>query len=70
MRTKPGNIRGEEIMFRGYLQSGFSQRFGPLAGLLVAALLFMLRHTPAEWTHSALKEAQQCRNKCSGLLHS
>jgi membrane protease YdiL (CAAX protease family) len=39
---------GEEIMFRGYLQSGFSQRFGPLAGLLVSALLFMLRHTPAD----------------------
>ena len=39
---------GEEIMFRGYLQTGFSQRFGPLAGLLVTALLFALRHTPAD----------------------
>jgi membrane protease YdiL (CAAX protease family) len=39
---------GEEIMFRGYLQTGFSQRFGPFAGLLVAALLFALRHTPAD----------------------
>jgi membrane protease YdiL (CAAX protease family) len=35
-------------MFRGYLQTGFSQRFGPFAGLLVAALLFALRHTPAD----------------------
>ncbi len=39
---------GEEIMFRGYLQTGFSQRYGPLVGLLVAALLFALRHTPAD----------------------
>ncbi len=38
----------EEIMFRGYLQTGFSQRFGPVVGLLVAALLFALRHTPAD----------------------
>lgn len=39
---------GEEIMFRGYLQTGFSQRSGPLGGLLIAALLFALRHTPAD----------------------
>jgi membrane protease YdiL (CAAX protease family) len=39
---------GEEIMFRSYLQTGFGQRFGPLAGLLIAALLFALRHTPAD----------------------
>ena len=38
----------EEIMFRGYLQTGFGQRYGPLTGLLVAALLFALRHTPAD----------------------
>ena len=39
---------GEEIMFRGYLQTGFSQRFGPVAGLLITALLFALRHTPTD----------------------
>lgn len=39
---------GEEIMFRGYRQTGFSQRWGPLVGLLVVALLFTLRHTPAD----------------------
>ena len=39
---------GEEIMFRGYVQTGLSERYGALAGLLGGALLFALRHTPAD----------------------
>lgn len=39
---------GEEVMFRGYLQTALSERYGTLVGLLGAALLFSLRHTPAD----------------------
>jgi membrane protease YdiL (CAAX protease family) len=42
------SILGEEVMFRGYLQTGPSKRYGALVGLLGAALLFSLRHTPAD----------------------
>ena len=39
---------GEEIMFRGYIQTGQERRHGVAVGWLVAALLFSLRHTPAD----------------------
>ncbi len=39
---------GEEVMFRGYIQTELTQRYGSVVGLLGAALLFSLRHTPAD----------------------
>jgi len=39
---------GEEVMFRGYIQTGIGRRYGPKEGLLVGALLFSLRHHPAD----------------------
>jgi membrane protease YdiL (CAAX protease family) len=39
---------GEEIMFRGFVQGQVGQRYGALAGLLAGALLFALRHLPAD----------------------
>jgi membrane protease YdiL (CAAX protease family) len=39
---------GEEIMFRGYIQTGLERRYGVAIGWLVAALLFSLRHMPAD----------------------
>lgn len=39
---------GEEIMFRGYLQTSLSEIYGALSGLMGAALLFALRHLPAD----------------------
>jgi membrane protease YdiL (CAAX protease family) len=39
---------GEEIMFRGYLQTSLARAYGSLAGLAGAALLFALRHLPAD----------------------
>jgi len=39
---------GEETMFRGLLQGQLSRRFGVVPGILGAALLFGLRHLPAD----------------------
>jgi membrane protease YdiL (CAAX protease family) len=39
---------GEEIMFRGYLQTALARAYGAAAGLAGAALLFALRHLPAD----------------------
>jgi membrane protease YdiL (CAAX protease family) len=39
---------GEETMFRGLLQGQLSRRFGAVPGILGAALLFGLRHLPAD----------------------
>jgi len=39
---------GEEVMFRGYVQTGIGRRYGKKEGLLVGALLFSLRHHPAD----------------------
>jgi len=36
-------------MFRGYIQTALAQRYGPVAGLLGAALSFAPRHTPADF---------------------
>ena len=35
---------GEEIFYRGYLQGTLRQRFGPLAAIAAASLLFAIRH--------------------------
>ncbi len=39
---------GEENMFRGLIQTDLSSDYGALAGILGAALLFGLRHLPAD----------------------
>ena len=39
---------GEEVMFRGYIQTGIGRRYGQKEGLLVGALLFSIRHHPAD----------------------
>jgi len=39
---------GEEVMFRGYVQTGIGRQYGQKEGLLVGALLFSLRHHPAD----------------------
>lgn len=35
---------GEELLFRGFLQQAFADRFGVAAGLIIASLLFGLAH--------------------------
>lgn len=37
---------GEEVMFRGYIQTGIGRRYGSKEGLLVGAFLWALRHYP------------------------
>ena len=39
---------GEETMFRGLIQTNFTRDYGAIDGILVAALLFGLRHLPAD----------------------
>ena len=39
---------GEEIMFRGYMQTGLTERYGLAVGLLLPALLWGMRHHPAD----------------------
>lgn len=39
---------GEETMFRGYLQTELTERYGAWVGILVPALLFGLRHLPSD----------------------
>lgn len=41
-------VAGEETMFRGFIQGQVSARHGAWAGVLAAALLFGLRHLPAD----------------------
>jgi membrane protease YdiL (CAAX protease family) len=41
-------VLGEEVMFRGYIQTGLERRYGALVGIIGTALLFSLRHTPAD----------------------
>jgi membrane protease YdiL (CAAX protease family) len=41
-------VTGEETMFRGLVQGEAVRRYGPWLGLLVAAVLFGLRHLPAD----------------------
>ncbi|MFQ6058392.1 MAG: type II CAAX prenyl endopeptidase Rce1 family protein [Anaerolineae bacterium] len=39
---------GEETMFRGYLQTELTERYGAWVGILLPALLFGLRHLPSD----------------------
>jgi len=41
-------VAGEETMFRGWIQTQMGQRYGVWIGLFVGALLFGLRHLPAD----------------------
>jgi membrane protease YdiL (CAAX protease family) len=41
-------VAGEETLFRGLIQTQISIKYGPWLGLLVSALLFGLRHLPAD----------------------
>ncbi|MEZ6070595.1 MAG: CPBP family intramembrane glutamic endopeptidase [Pirellulales bacterium] len=47
---------GEEILFRGFLQQAFSDRFGTTVGLVTASLLFGLAH-PMSKTYVLLAAA-------------
>lgn len=44
----PITTLGEEIMFRGYMQTGLTERYGLAVGLLLPAVLWGLRHHPAD----------------------
>jgi len=46
---------GEEVMFRGYIQTGIGKRYGPKEGLLAGAFLYALRHYPL-YVYSGLAE--------------
>jgi membrane protease YdiL (CAAX protease family) len=48
---------GEEIMFRGYIQTQIGQRYGEITGILFAALLFGLRHLPNDIFYARLWQA-------------
>ena len=50
-------VAGEETMFRGFLQTQLGDRFGPWSGLLLAALLFGLRHLPADLFYAQVWDA-------------
>ncbi|MCW4036741.1 MAG: CPBP family intramembrane metalloprotease [Candidatus Bathyarchaeota archaeon] len=39
---------GEEVMFRGYIQTGLEEVYGPMRGVLIPVALFSLRHLPAD----------------------
>lgn len=41
-------VAGEETMFRGLVQTQLGHRYGPWLGFLLGALLFGLRHLPAD----------------------
>lgn len=41
-------VLAEETMFRGWIQTRVGKRYGTWTGLLLAALLFGLRHLPAD----------------------
>jgi membrane protease YdiL (CAAX protease family) len=41
-------VASEETMFRGFIQGQASIAYGPLPGLLLSAMLFGLRHLPAD----------------------
>jgi len=41
-------VLGEELVWRGVVQSAFTRRFGPVAGVGLAAATFALAHAPIE----------------------
>jgi membrane protease YdiL (CAAX protease family) len=50
-------VAGEETMFRGWIQTQTGQRYGPWLGLLMGALLFGLRHLPADLFYAQIWHA-------------
>lgn len=50
-------VAGEETMFRGLIQTQVSHRYGAWAGILLAMLLFGLRHLPADIFYAQLSNA-------------
>ena len=45
-------VAGEETMFRGLIQTQVGERYGAWVGLLSGALLFGLRHLPADFFYA------------------
>lgn len=53
-------VAGEETMFRGLIQTQIGDGFSPWTGLLLAAVLFGLRHLPADLFYASVwKETPQ-----------
>jgi membrane protease YdiL (CAAX protease family) len=50
-------IAGEETMFRGWIQTEIGKRHGVWAGLLAGAVLFGLRHLPADLFYAQVWQA-------------
>jgi len=50
-------IVGEETMFRGWIQTQIGKRYGVWIGLLVGAVLFGLRHLPADLFYAQIWQA-------------
>jgi membrane protease YdiL (CAAX protease family) len=50
-------VAGEETMFRGWIQTKLGQRYGVWIGLFVGALLFGLRHLPADLFYAQIWQA-------------
>jgi membrane protease YdiL (CAAX protease family) len=50
-------VLAEETMFRGWIQTQVGKRYGVWAGLVLAALLFGLRHLPADVYYAHLWHA-------------
>ena len=54
----------EEIGFRGYMQTPLEQKYGPVAGISITSLVFVVVHLHQTWAGGAIL-VQICRH----LLH-
>ena len=50
-------VAGEETMFRGWTQTQIGKRYGAWAGIVMGALLFGLRHLPADLFYARIWQA-------------
>jgi membrane protease YdiL (CAAX protease family) len=50
-------VAAEETMFRGWIQTQTGKRYGPWVGLLTGAVLFGLRHLPADLFYAQVWQA-------------
>jgi membrane protease YdiL (CAAX protease family) len=50
-------VAGEETMFRGWIQTQIGKRYGVWVGLLAGAILFGLRHLPADIFYAQIWQA-------------
>lgn len=50
-------VVGEETMFRGWIQTQTDKRYGAWVGLLTGAILFGLRHLPADLFYAQIWQA-------------